>query len=508
MNSCKAVFFWLIVIGATCLSGAALAEENAWDTSKLGVSNDWFEKGTNSKNKNAPTVRIKKLTECRECQAQADKLQALLDAWYLAEYDAGTQLKNTGMHNDTKEGSAQQNAGKAMQAEASAGLGGLTTSEIGKKAKEAAKKPDPSIPQDPAQLGAAIKAAAAALQKCLDDCHKKTPGPTPEPGPTPTPAQPEGPKEKQDVNETKPDHVIELDFIVNRGAKVTGKEIDDALKKINEAFAKSGVGFARKTLTPVDNKDIPQTPKHGDAENQASDEQKNVAKEAQKIEKGLPAPHGAIPVKVVENFQDPDRPGYSKISGIQIGDVVLIADPSHVESNSFGQDNFSHVLAHELGHVLGLEHETLASDKGYKGQEGGRYIPPNIMANGSEHGGGPGEFTQDQIDVIKKHAKRFYTETTATPGTGGGSGGHTTKRPKKPRKHAKRGISEDDPRYMENYQPRSSTKSHKHGTGSDEGQPSETAPPDEGPRDQPDRNPDAPMQNPYNETNPEIPMPH
>src|SRR5437016_14299428 len=42
MNSCKALFFWLIVIGTTCLSGAALAEDNAWDTSRLGVSNDWF----------------------------------------------------------------------------------------------------------------------------------------------------------------------------------------------------------------------------------------------------------------------------------------------------------------------------------------------------------------------------------------------------------------------------------------------------------------------------------
>ena len=95
MNSCKAVFFWLIVIGATCLSGAALAEENAWDTSKLGVSNDWFEKGTNSKNKNAPTVRIKKLTECRECQAQADKLAAR-DLSMAGSIDFPASQKDTG----------------------------------------------------------------------------------------------------------------------------------------------------------------------------------------------------------------------------------------------------------------------------------------------------------------------------------------------------------------------------------------------------------------------------
>ena len=80
-------------------------------------------------------MRIKRLTECHECQARVDRLQALLDARYLAEFDAGAQLKKAGVANDTKEGSAQQNVGNAMQKDASAGLGGLTTAEIGKKAK-------------------------------------------------------------------------------------------------------------------------------------------------------------------------------------------------------------------------------------------------------------------------------------------------------------------------------------------------------------------------------------
>lgn len=466
--------------------------DNSWDFSNLGVSKDWMEQGTNAKNKNAPTSRLKKLTECAECQAKVDRLQALLDAWYLAEYKAGADERTAGDRNpDQKEGDSQHAKGKAMQKDAASGLGGLSEAEIKKKAGQ---KPDPNIPQDPGKLADAVKNAAADLQKCLDDCKKKAATPPPETPPvTEQPVTP--PKE-----EPKAEHVIGLDFVINKGAEITPADVDEALKKVNEAFAASGVGFTRKTFTPANNPKIPQTPESGKVENEASDQQKDVAKEAEKIAKGLPEPHGTITVKVVENFKRPEGGG-SKISGIEIGDTVLIADPFHVQANSFGQDNFSHVLAHELGHVLGLEHEVLKSDKesNYANQKEGRYEDPNAMGNGM-HGGSAGEFSKDQIDVIKKKAVRFYEK----PATTTGGGGQSNKGPKRRKKHARR---EDDPLYMEGYQPVPTRHSHSSGSGNSGG-PTYVVP-GEGEQSQPEedqqKSPEVP--NPYDQPRPDIPVP-
>jgi hypothetical protein len=479
-----------IAILGVCFSGVARAD-NSWDLSSLGVSKDWLEQGTNAKNKNAPTSRLKKLTECTECQAKVDRLQALLDAWYLAEYQAGADLKSAGVQNkDFTEGSAQQTKGKAMQQDASAGLGGLSPADIGKKSKA---KPDPAIPQDPSKLEASIKEAAAALQKCLDDCKKKAAAPPPQTPPAVS---------VQPAVQPKADHVIDLDFIINKGAEITPQDVDAALNKVNEAFAASGVGFSRKTFTPVNNPDMPQTPKEGPGENKSSDEQNKVAKEAAKIAKDLPAPHGAIPVKVVENFGS-DRPGVADISGITINGVVLIADPVSVVRNSAGRDNFAHVLAHELGHVLGLEHEALESDKKDSRVENGRYIPPDAMGNGIEKSGGEdaGTFTPDQIDVIKKKAVKFYEKTATTGGTSGG-GGQSNKRPRKPKRHARR---EDDPLIMEGYQP---APAHGHPSGSNSGgSPTYVVKPDEGEQSQPEEQPSPEVPNPYDQPRPDIPVP-
>lgn len=395
-------FLGLMLIGG--LPGVASGQQNDWDVTAQGVSKDWFDPGVNAKNKNAPTNRLKKLTECPDCQPLADKLQALLDAWYLAEFQAGSDLQHAGMSNDFSRGSDEQKQGNAMQAEARAGLGGLSAADVRQKIKQAKKKPDPAIPQGNAALAGAIKDAAAALAKCLEDCKRKAaaaqPGtaqPPPEgPGTSPPPEQPPaaGPK---------PDKLIELDFVINRGAEITPEDIDEALKKVNEAFAKSGVGFARKTSTPVNDPNLPEVPENAGADKSSGDQQK-IAGEAEKVAKGLSNPHGVITIKVVKNFHDPDNPNHSSIQGITIGRTILVADPLDIGKNTMGREPFSHVLTHELGHRLGLGHAVLPSDKDYPHQTDGHYDTPNVMS--PEYGGGadPDEFTPDQVAVIKKHA--------------------------------------------------------------------------------------------------------
>jgi hypothetical protein len=421
MNRCLAVFLGLILFGGLFWSDGALGQQSNWDAGALGVSKDWFDQGTNAKNHNTPTSRLKKLTECTECQGVADRLEALLDAWYLAEFQAGSDLQHAGMGDDSSQGTDDQKQGSAMQAEARAGLGGLTAGEIRTKIKQAKKKTDPAIPQGNAALAGAIKEAAAALAKCLADCKAKAAAP-PQPGTVwrspdgPGTPPPEGPgTAPPPAAGPKPDKLIEIDFVINRGAEVTPEEIDEALKKVNEAFAKSGVGFSRKTTTPANDPNIPEVPENAGAD-KASKEQNEVAGEAEKVVKGLPNPHGVITIKIVENFHDADNPNHSAIQGITIGRTIIVADPFHIGKNTMGREPFSHVLTHELGHRLGLGHNVLPSDKDYPHQTHGHYDAPNAMS--PEYGGGtdPDEFTPDQIEVIKKNAALLLA---APPPNGG-----------------------------------------------------------------------------------------
>lgn len=489
----RTIAFVLSLALAAAYLPAIAGDDNPWDTSHLGVSKDWSEPGANPKNKNAPTSRLKKLTECTECQSKVDRLQALLDAWYLAEYEEGAQLKQKGMANDSKEGSDQQKTGGDMQKEASAGLGGLSTADIKAKAKKAAAKPDPTIPADKAKLEQAIKDTAAELQRCLDDCKKKAAGETPPAKKPDDPKIGEGNKPPVEAECPAAEHVIELDFVVNRGADISAEDIDAALKKLNKTFEKSGIGFHRKTLTPVNDPKLPEFPKEG-GENNASDDQKAVAKEAEKIAKGLPAPHGSVTVKVVENFQDPNRPNnqISSIQGITIGNTIVIVDPDHIRKNTLGSEDFAHTLAHELGHRLGLDHQALKSDKDYKHNDKGTYESPNVMAPGFSKTGEPDEFTQDQIDVIKKNAEKLYS---ATPKEACGPHKAVKKPSGKPKKRAaKRG--EDDPLYMENFTPPPrTTKPRSRKTDSEIGTPHE-------PEDH-ETHDDGPSHD-----QPEIPIPH
>jgi Zn-dependent peptidase ImmA (M78 family) len=65
------------------------------------------------------------------------------------------------------------------------------------------------------------------------------------------------------------------------------------------------------------------------------------------------------------------------------------------------------VLAHELGHALGLTHEVLPSDKNYPHQQNGQYTPPNLMATNPD--ATSRELTPDQIEVLRKNAGKFKT---------------------------------------------------------------------------------------------------
>ena len=157
------------------------AAENALKDWDPGVGKDLFKDGKDGKGN--PTHRIN--TECKDCAAEAQKLQAALDKWYTAQAAAGAKLSSDGQKNsDFSEGSVQQHTGKTLVENALGGLGQPADKGA------AAKKKTPLDAKAKAALKTEIKELAKALKDCLDKkCPPKEEGKTTD-GPGPKAGEP------------------------------------------------------------------------------------------------------------------------------------------------------------------------------------------------------------------------------------------------------------------------------------------------------------------------------
>ena len=417
----------------------SLAQTSAWDP---GLPKDSFKDDVtppdkkNPKKPQKPTHRLAK-TDCDDCQKIVDKLQNALDDWYALELaDANATISKSVRGEDTD---VSQADARAQKEDALAGLGQKERPPPKGKTKDDVKKE--------------LKKLSDDLQNCLKKCATS---PTPTPTPTPTEKPPNdgnqpGNAEQPVAPGPKPECVLKIDFIINKGATLdsngTGKqtqaeeekEIDDYLQKLNKTFSGSDVGFERNSLTHVNDPNRPEYPETGGEENKASKEQTDVAKEAEAEAKKLKN-KGNITVKIVHNFHDKDKPDGSpaSIQGITIGPTILIVDPWDVKRNTLGGETWDHTLAHELGHRLGLDHTVLPSDKNYENQEKGVYKPPNVMSPGHGRTNKPDEFTPDQIAEMKKRYENEFCKPgqtqqpppTPTPPPTGGRGTSKTPTPK------------------------------------------------------------------------------
>ncbi len=412
------------------------AQISAWDP---GVAKDLFKDDVtppdkkNPKKPQKPTHRLAK-TDCDDCQKIVDQLQNALDDWYALELADANETISKSVKGESTD--VSQADARAQKEDALAGLGQKDRPPPKGKSKADVKKE--------------IKKLSDDLQNCLKKCASS---PTPTPTPTPTEKPPNDGKQPgtgggQPVAPgPKPECVLKIDFIINRGATLDSegagkqtqaeeeKEIDDYLQKLNKTFSGSGVGFERNSFTHVNDPKRPEYPETGGEENKASKEQIDVAKEAEAEAKKLKN-KGDITVKIVHNFRDADKANGSpaSIQGITIGRTILIVDPWDVKRNTLGGETWDHTLAHELGHRLGLDHTVLASDKNYENQEKGVYKPPNVMSPGHGRTDKPDEFTPDQIAEMKKRyvnefCKPGQTQPSPTPTPPSTGGGGTSKTP-------------------------------------------------------------------------------
>jgi len=198
---------------------------------------------------------------------------------------------------------------------------------------------------------------------------------------------------------------VPVDFVKGKGADISNDGIDSALTEINKVFEKAGIKFTRNTVSTLADSTVPQNPTDNGPNAPLTDDEKKVADAGEKTAKAQPD-NGKLTVIIVEDFKGA-TPAQKPAAGKTVvgKGPVLIADPFHTEAKSLGMVPFWVVLAHELGHALGLTHKVLNSDKNYAHQQNGQYTAPNLMGNPEDRDST--ELTEDQIKELQKGAHRF-----------------------------------------------------------------------------------------------------
>ncbi|MDQ6886934.1 MAG: hypothetical protein M3068_06525 [Gemmatimonadota bacterium] len=198
---------------------------------------------------------------------------------------------------------------------------------------------------------------------------------------------------------------VPVDFVKGDGAHVSDDGIDSALAEINKVFERAGIKFTRNTVSTITDPTVPKTPTDNGPNAPLTDEERKVAEAGEKSAKEQPN-NAKLTVVIVEDFKGATPHQKPAAGKTVVGKgPVLIADPFRTEARSLGMVPFWVVLAHELGHALGLTHKVLDSDKNYANQQNGQYKAPNLMGNPEDKDST--ELTEDQIKELRKGAQRF-----------------------------------------------------------------------------------------------------
>src|SRR5262245_31249874 len=180
---------------------------------------------------------------------------------------------------------------------------------------------------------------------------------------------------------------VPVDFVKVPQAKngreedLTADDIDKALGEVNEIFKKCCIKFTRSGFSTLADPAVPSMPaEDGTGEGgKFTKEQKDVADAGRKQAKADGDASKLVAV-IISKFKNPNRDTSSLQGRTAPPSTVLITDPFNIERNTLGMTNFPVILAHELGHTLGLSHNVLKSDANYPHQANGRYTSPNLMS--------------------------------------------------------------------------------------------------------------------------------